>query len=75
MDGTQLESGHDPTYPQQMADAEQYQGEYDAVTAEYEQYAAEQQNNAAQWETYQDDQGADYYYNTTTGETTYDHPY
>lgn len=74
MDGSQVE-GHDPTYAQQMVDAEEHQGEYDAANAEFQQYSAEQQDAAAQWETYQDDQGNDYYYNTTTGETTYDYPF
>lgn len=28
----------------------------------------------SEWETHQDEQGFDYYYNTTTGESTYDKP-
>ncbi len=74
MDGTEL-STYDPTYSQQMADSEESKQALDTANEQYQQYTAEQTEYASQWETYQDDSGTDYYFNTVTGETTYDYPW
>ena len=43
-------------------------------SAEYTELAAAQ-DFAAQWAEYTDDDGYTYYYNTETGESTYDNPF
>ena len=74
IDGTES-AAYDATYPTQMNEQEAQQDAYAEASQEYTELAAAQQDFAAQWAEYADDDGYTYYYNTETGESTYDNPF
>lgn len=74
IDGSES-AAYDATYPTQMNEYTQQQDEYAEASAEYTELAAAQEDFAAQWVEYTDDDGYTYYYNTETGESTYDNPF
>ena len=74
IDGTE-QPAYDATYPTQMQEAEYEQDQYADASAEYAQLSAQQNEFAAQWQEFQDDDGYPYWYNESTGESTYQNPF